>query len=99
MSRDPVSAWGARLAVRHDGSPASGYREGVATIHAVMGWSMRNGWIKVDRGVRLAVRRWDGDGVPFLLVHGLASNARMWDGVAERLTEVGRDATTDGFFP
>ena len=26
---------------------------------------------------------------PFLLVHGLASNARMWDGVAARLVEAG----------
>ncbi|HEY5472951.1 MAG TPA: alpha/beta fold hydrolase, partial [Candidatus Limnocylindrales bacterium] len=26
---------------------------------------------------------------PFLLVHGLASNARLWDGVARRLTEAG----------
>ena len=27
---------------------------------------------------------------PFLLVHGLASNARLWDGVAEHLAEAGR---------
>jgi pimeloyl-ACP methyl ester carboxylesterase len=27
---------------------------------------------------------------PFLLVHGLASNARLWDGVARRLAESGR---------
>ena len=26
---------------------------------------------------------------PFLLVHGLASNARLWDGVARHLTELG----------
>jgi pimeloyl-ACP methyl ester carboxylesterase len=30
-----------------------------------------------------------GDRVPFLLVHGLASNARMWDGVAEVLAAAG----------
>ena len=29
------------------------------------------------------------DRVPFLLVHGLASNARLWDGVAERLAAAG----------
>ena len=29
---------------------------------------------------------------PFLLVHGLASNARIWDGVARRLAEAGRSA-------
>lgn len=31
----------------------------------------------------------DGDRVPFLLVHGLASNARMWDGVAADLAAAG----------
>lgn len=30
-----------------------------------------------------------GDRRPFLLVHGLASNLRMWDGVAERLAGAG----------
>lgn len=48
--------------------------------------------------VALAVRRTvpprltDGPSVPFLLVHGLASNARMWDGTAAALAEAGRDA-------
>ncbi|HYM84174.1 MAG TPA: alpha/beta hydrolase [Candidatus Dormibacteraeota bacterium] len=32
--------------------------------------------------------------VPFLLVHGLASNARMWDGVAVRLAASGHEAIT-----
>lgn len=41
-------------------------------------------------GVALAARRWEGGAhVPFLLVHGLASNARMWDGVAEHLSAHG----------
>jgi pimeloyl-ACP methyl ester carboxylesterase len=31
---------------------------------------------------------------PFLLVHGLASNARLWDGVAEALTELGHPVVT-----
>lgn len=31
-----------------------------------------------------------GAAPPFLLVHGLASNARLWDGVAARLVEAGR---------
>jgi pimeloyl-ACP methyl ester carboxylesterase len=31
----------------------------------------------------------DLPGTPFLLVHGLASNARMWDGVAEELGRLG----------
>ncbi len=43
--------------------------------------------LRVADGVRLHVRRWPGrsDRPPFLLVHGLSSNARLWDGVALRL--------------
>ena len=41
------------------------------------------------RGLKLHVRRWDGDGIPFVLVHGLASNARTWDVVARELHAAG----------
>lgn len=34
----------------------------------------------------------DVEPVPVLLVHGLASNARLWDGVARRLAELGHPA-------
>jgi pimeloyl-ACP methyl ester carboxylesterase len=37
----------------------------------------------------LAIREWPGRGRAFLLVHGLASNARTWDGVAAILNEAG----------
>jgi pimeloyl-ACP methyl ester carboxylesterase len=37
----------------------------------------------------LSVREWPGQARPFLLVHGLASNAKTWDGVARRLNEAG----------
>lgn len=42
-------------------------------------------------GVALAVRaaNLDGPAAPVLLVHGLASNARTWDGVASRLASLG----------
>jgi pimeloyl-ACP methyl ester carboxylesterase len=40
-------------------------------------------------GPRLAVREFPGHGRPFLLVHGLASNARLWDGVARNLAAAG----------
>jgi pimeloyl-ACP methyl ester carboxylesterase len=40
-------------------------------------------------GPRLAVREFPGDARPFLLVHGLASNARVWDGVARSLAAHG----------
>jgi pimeloyl-ACP methyl ester carboxylesterase len=43
--------------------------------------------VPVAPGVTLHVERRDGDpaAVPFVLVHGLASNLRLWDGVAENL--------------
>lgn len=55
---------------------------------------MRTVRVPVTGGVTLAVDIWDdpraGVGnVAFLLVHGLASNARMWDGVAQRLVQLG----------
>lgn len=46
--------------------------------------------VEVADGVALHVAAWDGgDGVPYLLVHGLASNCRTWEGVAERLAVLG----------
>ncbi len=46
--------------------------------------------IPVPGGVELAVRLFEGAGrPPVLLVHGLASNARLWDGVAARLAQLG----------
>lgn len=39
--------------------------------------------------LRTLGRGLEGGGRPFLLVHGLASNARMWDGVAEELARHG----------
>jgi pimeloyl-ACP methyl ester carboxylesterase len=50
--------------------------------------------VRVADGVRLHVRRWPGrsERVPFLLVHGLSSNARLWDGVGVRLASAGHPA-------
>jgi len=47
--------------------------------------------VPVAAGVALHVERRDGDpgAAPFVLVHGLASNLRLWDGVAEHLQEHG----------
>jgi pimeloyl-ACP methyl ester carboxylesterase len=62
--------------------------------------------IRVAEGIDLAVDlwpagmgRWDpavaGDGpAPFVLAHGLASNARTWDGVAQRLAAAGHAVIT-----
>src|SRR4029453_15633548 len=40
-------------------------------------------------GVRLHARDWGGGGQAVVLLHGLASNARIWDGVAPRLVGAG----------
>ena len=49
--------------------------------------------ITVADGLALRVLRWEPevrtDIAPFLLIHGLASNARLWDGVAPRLAAAG----------
>jgi pimeloyl-ACP methyl ester carboxylesterase len=43
--------------------------------------------ISVAPDTALHAERWEGDSAaaPFVLVHGLASNLRLWDGVAEHL--------------
>jgi pimeloyl-ACP methyl ester carboxylesterase len=51
--------------------------------------------VEVAPGVRLGVRAWTAGrpaDPPYLLVHGLASNARVWDGVGERLAAAGHPA-------
>jgi pimeloyl-ACP methyl ester carboxylesterase len=40
-------------------------------------------------GVRLHARDWGGDGQAVVLLHGLASNCRIWDGVAPLLVAAG----------
>ncbi len=49
--------------------------------------------VRVSTGMRLAVTRWPAERsparAPILLVHGLASNARLWDGAALALAERG----------
>ena len=68
---------------------------------------MQTQGIRVAEGVELVADTWAPEapgsataggiaGAPctFVLVHGLASNARMWDGVAARLAERGQVAVT-----
>jgi pimeloyl-ACP methyl ester carboxylesterase len=45
--------------------------------------------VEVAPGVELHVHDHAGSGRPFVLVHGLASNLRMWDGVAAELAGAG----------
>jgi pimeloyl-ACP methyl ester carboxylesterase len=40
-------------------------------------------------GISLHARDWGGSGQAVVLLHGLASNARIWDGVASRLAGAG----------
>jgi pimeloyl-ACP methyl ester carboxylesterase len=54
----------------------------------------RHDWHPLPSGVELHAVHWDpapgtDEQVPWLLVHGLASNARLWDGVAQRLAALG----------
>jgi pimeloyl-ACP methyl ester carboxylesterase len=55
----------------------------------------RHEWHRLASGVELHTVHWHprpamgGDHVAFLLVHGLASNARLWDGVAQHLAQRG----------
>ena len=58
---------------------------------------MRTERIEVADGVALAADAWTpaaASGPPFLLVHGLASNARIWDGVAGALVALGHPVVT-----
>ena len=48
--------------------------------------------VSVAPDVTLSVRHWSGSGQPFLLVHGLASNARLWDEVAAAVAAAGHPA-------
>jgi pimeloyl-ACP methyl ester carboxylesterase len=45
--------------------------------------------VAVADGVFLRVRRWPGEKRPFLLVHGLSSNALVWGEVGDALAEAG----------
>lgn len=53
--------------------------------------AVRDDEVRLPGGLRLALRRADGPGRPFLLVHGLSSNARVWDGVARCLAAAGHE--------
>src|SRR5262245_46709452 len=45
--------------------------------------------VEVAPGIRLSVRHRPAGGIPFLLIHGLSSNARLWDAVAAHLVDAG----------
>lgn len=54
-------------------------------------------WIDVrpETGkLRLHIREWQGDGIPFVLVHGLSSNCRTWEMVARHLASSGHRVIT-----
>ncbi|MEX0699517.1 MAG: alpha/beta fold hydrolase, partial [Acidimicrobiia bacterium] len=47
-------------------------------------------WVEVSDGPRLATWTWQAGQPTWLLVHGLASNARLWDGMANILSSLGQ---------
>jgi pimeloyl-ACP methyl ester carboxylesterase len=50
-------------------------------------------WVTV-RDLRLHVREWSGEKTPFVLLHGLASNALTWEAVARELNAAGHAVVT-----
>ncbi len=95
LDRDP------RVAAGLDGEGALGVHV-VAIVRAgrvETGWpephaadTMEHRQVTVADGVDLAVDEWLAaatGSAPFVLVHGLASNARLWDGVATALVAAG----------
>ena len=54
-------------------------------------------YISTRDGISLRMLQWssvdESPGIPILLIHGLASNARLWDGPARRLAELGHAVT------
>jgi pimeloyl-ACP methyl ester carboxylesterase len=54
-------------------------------------------YISTRDGISLRMFQWssvdESPGIPILLIHGLASNARLWDGPARRLAELGHAVT------
>lgn len=53
--------------------------------------------VQVRDGVELRLLEWssahESPGIPILLIHGLASNARLWDGAAKHLAQLGHAVT------
>ena len=43
----------------------------------------------VDIGLKFHLREWPGDATTFVLLHGLSSNSRTWDMVANQLARSG----------
>src|SRR2546428_13620972 len=72
--------------MRHGVLPSLRERHG-----PIMSENVKESRVLVAPGVSLHVERRDGDpaAAAFVLVHGLASNLRLWDGVAEELAARG----------
>lgn len=48
----------------------------------------------IDIGLNIHIREWLGEGPPFMLVHGLASNCLTWEEMAEPLAAAGHHVIT-----
>lgn len=54
-------------------------------------------WVAVEGsadGLKLHIRQWEGSGIPFVLLHGLASNCLTWEPVARHLNAAGHAVVT-----
>lgn len=51
-------------------------------------------FIALPSGITLHIRHWMGKGIPFVLLHGLASNCRTWELVARTLADAGHRVVT-----
>lgn len=50
--------------------------------------------IALETGIQLHIRHWAGEKSPFVLLHGLASNCRLWEMVACHLAAEGNEVVT-----
>lgn len=53
----------------------------------------RDRWVDVNQ-IRIHLREWPGQRDPFVLLHGLASNCRTWEEIAQRLSAAGHAVYT-----
>lgn len=68
---------------------STGRVDSAAAVATGTACGLRDVSVTPSGGPRLAVRLGDGPLRPFLLVHGLAANARVWDAVARHLLAAG----------
>ncbi|MEZ4861292.1 MAG: alpha/beta hydrolase [Caldilineaceae bacterium] len=51
-------------------------------------------FVPLTTGIQIYTRQWPGERTPFVLLHGLASNCRLWEQVAQQLAAAGHAVVT-----